>query len=230
MKSNRGIANIAVIVVVLLLLAAGAGFYLWQQTKLPAVPAGEATPPPAPSGVEGPAPEVVATTTDIDTTNWKTYRNDQYGFEFKYPEELVAKTDDRADSPVTFIQDESGANLQLVWHEITPPAERHLFLLTIDNRTPETIFERIKTILLSGFDSSWDVRLEKSKIQLSGAQADRFVAKATVKATGKEVKVDTYVVVPYPPYTYTLNIPSFTLPDEAQRVADQILSTFKFIK
>jgi len=34
----------------------------------------------------------VATTTEgIDTSNWKTYRNEEYGFEFKYPEELSVK-------------------------------------------------------------------------------------------------------------------------------------------
>jgi len=82
---KQGFTPIALVVAVLILLAAGAGIILWQQTKLPAAPAGEATPPPVPSGVEGPAPEVVATTTGADTTNWQTYRNDEYGFELSYP-------------------------------------------------------------------------------------------------------------------------------------------------
>lgn len=61
-------------------------------------------------------PEVVETKNTVsqnnETANWKTYKNDEYGFEFKYPENLFSKisqhpisekTECNTSSPLSFI-------------------------------------------------------------------------------------------------------------------------------
>lgn len=70
--NNKGFANIiAIIVAVVVLIGAGVG-YLVVKKRTPIT-----TP-------ETPAVSTQETITD-ETTDWKIYRNEEYGFEFKYP-------------------------------------------------------------------------------------------------------------------------------------------------
>lgn len=70
---NRGFSTIVLGIVITVILLAGAGVLLWQQTKLPAVPAGEATPPPAASE-SSPAPAAQAGPVPASSNNDIWYR------------------------------------------------------------------------------------------------------------------------------------------------------------
>ena len=73
-----------ILLVVVIAIGVGVFFISTKQTS----PAHQATPTPSPIS---PAP--VSLTVD-ETANWKTYRNDKYGFEFKYPEKYSSHPSD----------------------------------------------------------------------------------------------------------------------------------------
>lgn len=63
----------------LFLAVGGSIFYIWKQQAVvaPTIPEPVVQPEPTPSPDE-----------PIDTSDWKTYRNEEYGFELKYPEQM----------------------------------------------------------------------------------------------------------------------------------------------
>ncbi|MEK7621904.1 MAG: PsbP-related protein [Patescibacteria group bacterium] len=61
-NTKRGFGSVGLIIVILIIIAGGS--YMWSQ-----------------KGPTDGSPTAVTT----DSANWKTYRNEEYGFEFKYP-------------------------------------------------------------------------------------------------------------------------------------------------
>ncbi len=93
MKNNKGVAPILIVLIIIGVLALGGGTYYFLVKKAPKPVActQEAKICPDGSAVSRTGPncefaECPAAKAD-ETTDWNTYRNDEYGFEIKYPNE-----------------------------------------------------------------------------------------------------------------------------------------------
>lgn len=83
---SHGLAALPLVIIVVIALGLG-GYFAYRSTQPnysyepsaspPLAPVSPTTPPPSPTPASSPVPD--------ETANWKTYRNDEYGFEFRYP-------------------------------------------------------------------------------------------------------------------------------------------------
>lgn len=76
MTNQKGFANTILVVVIIILAGIGGYYFLKKPAKV----------------VVSPTPTATPTVTVNPTANWKTYTNNQYGYEFKYPNNYSVST------------------------------------------------------------------------------------------------------------------------------------------
>ncbi len=78
-KNQLGLSAIIVAVIIVLVVVSAGGILVWYKGWLPKIITQKVTP----------TPRIAPTPTPNETATWKTYRNEEYGYEVKYPEDWI---------------------------------------------------------------------------------------------------------------------------------------------
>lgn len=190
--SQKAFSKIWILIVVAA-IAAG-GFLAWQYARLPE---GEISPLTKPLK---PVPQ-------NDTTNWKSYRNEKYGFEVKYPEEWSIDVGDAMSDAIHWTAPDKGWEVPWVMD------------LMVSERNGKTANEWIQKE-----DPRRYIIIKEIEIE-----GDKGVIVRDAFTMGSDYHI---VFFPEKEYMYSIGIASNPpkIPGNPVVLLEQILSTFRFLE
>jgi len=239
MNTNKGFAPIITIIIAVIIIAGGIGGYLYlknkpiactQETKQCPDGSYVSRIPPKCEFAECPSVSTTistSSTSTIDINDWKTYKNEKLGFEFKYPEKLsfIEKPLLRT-ATSTFLVDKDNPNyqtLQLLLEEhhkgkINGWIEWEIILNSNQdlNEAVDSEIDMVSANAEMGTDPNFSPEnIIKNPETISGALGERIIFNTYVTEIVVFKKgLNLYTVAHY----------------HAGEYFDDILSTFKFIK
>ena len=194
--NKKGFANITLVVVIVVILVGAVGYFAF--VKKPALPETQNT--TLPTSNNNNVPQNPAAN---ETANWKTYRSEQYGFEFRHPTDWQSRV----------LKEGSIDDIVQVFSP-----ESYAIAVKGDSDRPTDQFA-VRIL----YNKAYDSKLEGTNITFAGKNAVDGGWKTSAMGV-TPLRIIKILVDPL--ITIEMSAPS----SGSQKTEEQILSTFKFIK
>lgn len=225
MKTNsKRVVNIIPLLVAALLLIFGTGYYAYKNGRVNLAPSQKQT-----KGSSIPTTE--------PTANWKTYKNEYYKFEFRYPDFLTYKSSGPNDQMQRKLKGE------IISGTVTPSFDTITFVNLeksdifyveifkgLENSIEEYDFQEDYLYLRGMCDLRWGFKLDSSEIKDTAYEKVFVVSGYVVPNHGYVVSNQTRASCYYLNAKYLIVFSTRDKQTVEKAALNQILSTFKFLE